>query len=195
MGNFKAANRVFCSEEKPAPSNEATLKALHKKHPEPPTDRRPFCDPKGDLRFEPLQVSTDEVKKALQTFRLGSSGGPDGLTAQHHKDLLAGASDDKLLGSITQLINLMLAESFPPHVNKIIFGSRLIALKKKDGGVRPIAIGYLIRRLAASVQTVTSSREEAKASNQFSWESAFQVAQKLQCMPPDAFYHKCDPIM
>ena len=67
-GNFKAAIRILCSEEKSAPSNEATLKALQKKHPEHPTDRRPFCDPKGNLRFEPLQVSTDEMKKALQTF-------------------------------------------------------------------------------------------------------------------------------
>ena len=42
----------------------------------------------------------------------------------------------------------MLAGSFPPDVNKIIFGGRLIA-EEKDGGERPIAIGYLIRRLAA----------------------------------------------
>ena len=97
----------------------------------------------GNLRFEPLQVSADEVKKVLHIFPLGSSGGPDGLTAQHLKDLLAEASDDKLLGSITQLINLMLAGSFPTDVNKIIFEGGLIALEK-DGGVKPIAIGYLI---------------------------------------------------
>ena len=31
----------------------------------------------------------------------------------------------------------------------MLYGGRLLALKKKDGGLRPIAIGYTIRRLAA----------------------------------------------
>ena len=61
-GKFKAAIRILCSEEKLAPSN-----ALHKNHPEPTADRRPFCDPPGNPRFNPLQVSF-EVQKALQTF-------------------------------------------------------------------------------------------------------------------------------
>ena len=84
------------------------------------------------------------MKKALQTFPLVQADiffGRAGLWVQ---DLLARASDDKLLSSITQLVNLMLAGSFPPDVNKIIFGSRLIALDKKEGEVKPIAIGYLI---------------------------------------------------
>ena len=33
--------------------------------------------------------------------------------------------------------------------NSIIFGGRLIALSKKDGGIRPISVGYTLRRLAA----------------------------------------------
>ena len=34
-------------------------------------------------------------------------------------------------------------------VSEIFFGGRLVALEKKDGGVRPIAVGYTLRRLAA----------------------------------------------
>ena len=34
--------------------------------------------------------------KALRTFPLGSSGGPDGITPQHVRDLLAGSTDDSL---------------------------------------------------------------------------------------------------
>ena len=33
--------------------------------------------------------------------------------------------------------------------NNILYGGRLIALQKKDGGIRPIAVGYTLRRLAA----------------------------------------------
>ena len=87
-----------------------------------------------------MQVSSDEVKKALHIFPPGSSSGSDGLTMpQHLKDLLAGASDDNFLNPITQLINFMLSGSFPSDINTIVFGGRLIALLKKDG-VRPMAI-------------------------------------------------------
>ena len=34
-------------------------------------------------------------------------------------------------------------------INSVIFGGRLIALSKKDGGIRPICVGYTLRRLAA----------------------------------------------
>ena len=37
----------------------------------------------------------------------------------------------------------------PEAVNKIIYGGRLLALEKKDGGIRPITVGYTWRRLAA----------------------------------------------
>ena len=104
------------------------------KYTEPLADKRPFCDPKG---FQPLHVSTKEIKKALQTFPLGSTGGPDGLTPQHLKDLLAEAPENKLLDLMIQLINFVLLGSFPIAINEIIFGGRLIAFEKKDGGVRP----------------------------------------------------------
>ena len=43
----------------------------------------------------------------------------------------------------------MLAGKFDSEINTIIYGGRLIALSKKDGEVRPIAVGYVLRRLAA----------------------------------------------
>ena len=57
-------------------------------------DGRPFNDPKGNLWFQLLQVSTKEIRKAFKTFPLGSTGCPDGLTPQHLKDLLAEAPDN-----------------------------------------------------------------------------------------------------
>ena len=65
---------------------------------------------------------------------------------------------------MTQLkINLILAESFPRAINKIVFGGRLIALEKKEDGARPIAIEYMIRRLAAKFANhyVTVRRSES----------------------------------
>jgi hypothetical protein len=51
--------------------------------------------------------------------------------------------------ALVDWVNLMLAGSFNEEVNAIIFGGRLIALAKKDGGIRPITVGYTLRRLAA----------------------------------------------
>ena len=34
-------------------------------------------------------------------------------------------------------------------IRSFLFGGNLIALEKKTGGIRPIAIGYVLRRLAA----------------------------------------------
>jgi len=46
-------------------------------------------------------------------------------------------------------VNLLLAGAYDKDVNTIIYGGRLIALSKKDGWIRPITVGYTMRRLAA----------------------------------------------
>ena len=91
-------------------------------------------------------------------FPSGSAGGADGLRPQHLKDLLSSASnDDPLLQAITDFINMMLEGRTPDRVRPIIFGASLLALTKRCGGVRPIAVGYVWRRLASKVacQAVT----------------------------------------
>jgi len=62
---------------------------------------------------------------------------------------LNGATDDSLESALVDWVILMLAGSFSEEVNAVIFGGRLIALAKKDGGIRPITVGYKLRRLAA----------------------------------------------
>jgi len=84
--------------------------------------------------------------KALCSFPLGSSGGPD---PQHITDLLSGATDDSFQQVLVDFINLLLAGSIDKEVSAIVFGGRLLALSKKDGGVRPITVGYTLQRLAA----------------------------------------------
>ena len=45
----------------------------------------------------------------------------------------------------------MLAGRTPEAVKPVLFGAALTALLKKDGGVRPIAVGYVWRRIAGKV--------------------------------------------
>ena len=124
--------------------------ALKPKHPAAPSDRRPAADFKGNTRFTLLQVSSEDVIKNLNTFPAGSSGGPDGLTVQHLSDLLAGAPDEQLKANLTDFVNVVLQGDLPTEVREILFGGRLMALQKKAVGIRPIAVGYTLRRLAVT---------------------------------------------
>ena len=65
------------------------------------------------------------------------------------QSILAGAPDKKLKTVVTDFVNVILNGELPMPVREIFFGGRLIALEKKEGGIRPIAVGYTLRRLAA----------------------------------------------
>jgi hypothetical protein len=146
-GNIKAAIRIITSDEHPAADSAETLQALRDCHPPPPTDRTPLPDP-GQLLA--VQFSESDVAAAIRSFPAGSSGGPDGIRPQHLRDLISNKeTGSSLVTALTALINLLMNGSCPHSVTSVLFGGRLIALQKKSGGIRPIAIGYTWRRLAA----------------------------------------------
>jgi hypothetical protein len=139
-GNIRAAVRIICSEDKPAPDTEATFKKLQEKHPPSSSRSKPFPDPS---LTPALQVSEADVLKAIRSFPAGSSGGPDGLRPQHVVDLVGcQESGAALLSAITAFTNMLLEGKCHRDVAPVLFGGSLIALEKKTGGIRPIAIGY-----------------------------------------------------
>ena len=96
----------------------------------------------------------EDVARAIRSFPNGSAGGPDGLRPQHLKDLIspsANAGGQSLLAALASFLELVLEGKTPPSIRPYFFGASLIALEKKDGGVRPIAIGCTLRHLAAKV--------------------------------------------
>jgi hypothetical protein len=56
-----------------------------------------------------------------------------------------------LLTAITAFVNLVVAGGIPDHLKPTFFGGRLIALSKKDGGIRPIVVGLTLRRLTSKL--------------------------------------------
>ena len=146
-GNIKAALRILTSEDKPAINNEATLNGLRQKHPSTAPDRSPSPCP---FDFPALRVTDTEVLHVIRSFPAGSAGGPDGVRPQHILDMVNNNENGStLVSSITNLINLLLDGQCHPDIAPILFGGSLIALEKKCGGIRPIAIGYTLRRIAA----------------------------------------------
>ena len=67
----------------------------------------------------------------------------NGMRPQHPKGLIqcAEASVD-ILSALTSFINMVISGRCPPTVIPYFFGGRLIALNKKDGGVRPITVKH-----------------------------------------------------
>ncbi|KAJ0181588.1 hypothetical protein K1T71_002310 [Dendrolimus kikuchii] len=151
-GDIKGAARILFSNDDIAPNDETTLRALEDKHP--PSGSTWLQDMSEALNESNLDVTPESILEAVMSFRSGSAGGLDGLTPQHLKDLLSGGTGNAgelLLKDMTDLINLMLSGCVNNDILPIIYGANLCALKKKDGGIRPIAVGTTYRRLAAKV--------------------------------------------
>jgi len=147
-GDVRGAIRILSSSETIAPRDAATFETLKTLHPPRPPDRRPA----PTSSTAPIQVTPISVRKAIMSFPTGSAGGPDGLRPRHLKDLLIGAQDDHpLLQKITELMNILLDGSTPPQVRPILFGASLTAITKQAGGIRPIAVGYIWRRLSGKL--------------------------------------------
>ena len=151
-GDIKGAVRLLASSEDVAPNDDRTLGLLQQKHPPVPADLSLPEAPGED--YEPTVASEDDVRKALSSFGPGSAGGPDGLRPGHLKALTSRKTAEagmRLLASLTEFVNLVLRGEVPEFARKVFYGASLCALGKKDGGVRPIAVGCTLRRLAAKV--------------------------------------------
>ena len=147
-GDFKGAVRLACSEDSIAPKNNSTLDTLKQKHPPPHPDSQ--MPPPEESSHCPI-VSTEEVALAIRSFPNSSAGGPDGLLPQHLKNMTGASAESGgpvLLSELTTLVNIILQGKIPRTARPLFFGANLTALTNKDG-VRPIAVGCTLRRLAA----------------------------------------------
>jgi hypothetical protein len=128
------------------------LKNLKKKHPSPSRELF-FPDPfkPGDIS---LIVNEQNVREAINSFPAGSSPGLDGMRPQYLKDIIslsAGEAGQKALRALTKLCNFLLSGQLPSEICHLLYGASLCALNKKDGGIRPIAIGNCLRRLTSKL--------------------------------------------
>ena len=151
--DMRGAVRLLTSTEGLAPRDDNTAALLQRKHPPSPEDLSLPAPPDDD--FPAPTVATEEsVRRALASFRPGSAGGPDGLRPGHLVALTSGKAGEaglRLLGSLTKFVNLILEGDVPEFVVPLFYGASVSALNKKGGGIRPIAVGSTLRRLAVKV--------------------------------------------
>ena len=148
-GNARARLHLICYVDTPAIPSLKTRGAIQQRHLPQTPDRRDPPPPNHAVAQTPLTVKSATVLEEIRRFPAGFSGDPDSFTPQHLNDLVSNNTHSKLLQAVTSLVHLVLAGGLEQEVNEIIYGGRLIALVKKDGGLRSIAIGSTLRRLAA----------------------------------------------
>lgn len=156
-GDVRGAIRILSSADSIAPENDETFKILQDKHPvqSTTTTNKPNV-PAGN---QSLAVTEEQVKNAIFSFASGSASGIDGLLPQHFKDLLplnSGEAALQLLTSLTKLSNFMLSGKVCQEFVPYLYGA---SFNKKDGGIRPIAIGATIRRLVSKLCCANISEE------------------------------------
>ena len=142
-GQYKKALQCLTSTGIASPSSEV-FNDLLAQHPQADL---PFIPPTSHSL--PIQASMEDVSKALKSFPPGSAPGPSSLCANHFKQAIRCPSSDranKVLHSLTGVVNLLCAGNVPPSVIPHLCWDLLPCLKK-SGGLRPIAIGEVLRRL------------------------------------------------
>jgi len=198
-GNVRAAIRILTSSDTPAIPSEESFCKLKAKHPSASATAKVLPVPSRD---NCLLVDESEVRKAVLSFPAGSAGGPDNFRPQHLRDMvLCRETGSDFLTALTSFVNLVLVGGVPSEVRPIFFGGRLLALNKKSGGIRPIAIGFSLRRVSSKCANSFGSNLlrgyfcplQLGVGTPGGCEAAIHSARRyLEALPPDHILVKLD---
>lgn len=155
--NIKAVKRLMCLGRysdaikmlNSAGVHEVTqriINVLIEKHPQVDEVECP------KLTVQRYSFSPDEVALTLNRFTNGSTGGPYGLTERFLKDFIGDPQMGQIvLGALGDFCGLLMSGIFPVELAQFYASGRLIPLRKKDDGIRPMAVGETLRRLACKL--------------------------------------------
>ncbi|KAJ9461710.1 Retrotransposable element SLACS 132 kDa protein [Diplonema papillatum] len=158
LGRFSQGNAALTAGGL-AEDNDKTWRALEEKHPKAAAayENIDYGEGPGALKVEP-----ELVLQAIRSFPRGSGAGPSSLRAQFVKDAVEAPDVEGAIAETKDLVNLLLSGEAPTASMPYLAGATLIALNKKDGDVRPIAVGEVWRRLAAKCACAAVKKEAEK---------------------------------
>jgi hypothetical protein len=127
-----------------APFSLETLRSLNDKHPVSPLPSvNPTVSSAGVLR-----ASGHKILNALQSFPKGSGNSRSGWRVLHFIELFEYQS---FVEYFTEFINRFLSTQVPYELASILVSGTLVPILKKDGGIRPIVVGEVFRRLISKL--------------------------------------------
>lgn len=139
-GHLGSAARILAEDAKAMEIDDRVLEQLESKHPRGP--EKPFGRKAGPKQGK--NITEQSMREALDTFAADTAPGVSGWTVPLLKSAMHRPSVVKFLTTLCTSITSSTALG-----QSMLRTSRLIALKKDDGSVRPIAVGELIYRLCA----------------------------------------------
>ncbi|XP_065314291.1 uncharacterized protein LOC135923463 [Gordionus sp. m RMFG-2023] len=134
QGDVCGALKLASSNDKLAPFDEHTFTLLKELHPQAFPEDLPI-----PIKPNLIEIGKEELIKTILSFNKNSAGGIDGFRPSYFQFLINPKNPHK-----DTFVNYC-------QIHQILFGARLIAFTKPDGGVRPIAIGSFFRRLLAKI--------------------------------------------
>ncbi len=136
-------------------ADSAVLAKLRDLHPTaaPPPEGTGSHATTFDHQWHDLESRRDRLQvleRRIRDFPPASAASPSGLRPQHLQDALRTAehgASQRLLIALDRLALQCEIGHIHDRIAEWLCASRLIPLKKKENGVRPIAVGDTIRRL------------------------------------------------
>ena len=107
-----------------------------------------------------VDIDDKAVQKILKAMPRGLAPGPSGLRTDHLLQTFDRSNKKKgglfveLAAVMTQLAQQAIAGSMPLELARWLCGGRGIPLKKKDGGIRPLVVGEVVRAVISKVVLV-----------------------------------------
>ena len=126
-----------------APVNQEIINILDSKHPSAPLPSIKELPVGASFSVQPKQVL-----KQLHSFSKGSAGGRSGWRVGHFLEL---CQFQEFLTLFTDVINLFLSARVPLEINQLLVSGKLVPILKKDGGIRPVVVGEVFRRLLSKL--------------------------------------------
>ena len=145
------------------PSVHRTLVALHPTGIPVAWDELPGVLP---LQADPSDLDWGELtRSAVRSFHRTSAGGPSGLRVSHLQDAIRRPGRGApLVSALGSLASAWIQGKLPPDHGPVWCCATLLPLVKKDNGVRPVAIGEVLRRLVGKVLlALTEVRDQVSA--------------------------------
>jgi hypothetical protein len=145
MGDFKRAIKTLSNTTPTAPINDSTLNELSKLHPKQSHPLPP--SPPSDAPT--IIVSRKKLGRLIRRrMNNGAAGGPSGWTGKHLQPLVADTECMEGLSAIVEdICNGAITDSL---LRNRLLACSLIPLTKPNGGIRPVAIGEILGKLASS---------------------------------------------
>ena len=139
-------------QDPPVQPTDDVVASLRLLHPLPPdTDRADMSSLRRVAPQAAPVADSDQVRKALFSFPSNCGAGRSGLRPSHVRDALRPASSDLLLRLLSEVVSIMLRGEVPEVIRPYVCGASIMALRKPNGSLRPIAVGETVRRLASKI--------------------------------------------